>query len=222
MDKKNNYEELKLYSLDEGMTLFGVADVEAVSGSFIIPENAASKLKRGISIGYRLSRSVLETITACPNQIYYFHYQRINMLLDQTSLKITALIQKKGYNALPVPASQVIDWQKQLGSVSHREIARLAGHGWYGRNNLLVNPEYGSQVRYASILTDMPLLTDKPVEENCGSCKACIAVCPAKAIKETGFDLSACAAQLKEFIKQKKIGQMICGVCIKACPGKVK
>jgi epoxyqueuosine reductase QueG len=114
----------------------------------------------------------------------------------------------------------VIDWQKQLGSLSHREIARLAGHGWYGRSNLLVNPRFGSRVRYTTVLTDMPLPAGKPVEGSCGECRLCVSLCPAGAIKADGFDREACHAKLKEFCKIQGIGQMICGVCIKACPGK--
>jgi len=44
----------------------------------------------------------------------------------------------------------------------------LAGLGWIGRNNLLVNEELGSQFRLASVLTNMPLKIDKPVKNGCG------------------------------------------------------
>ncbi|MBN1621007.1 MAG: epoxyqueuosine reductase [Endomicrobiales bacterium] len=220
MDAKNNYDALNDVSIKEGMALFGVADIKETRSKFLISPEVSSKFDYAISIGYRLSKSILDTLTDSPNQIYYFHYQRINVLLDQTTLKLSTLIQNKGFNAFPIPASQVIDWEKQLGSVSHREIARLAGHGWYGRNNLLVNPKYGSQVRYASILTNLPLLTDNPIKDNCKECRACISVCPANAIGENDFNLEACHLKLKEFIKTKKIGQMICGICIKVCPGK--
>jgi epoxyqueuosine reductase QueG len=220
MDKKENYSELKKLASGEGMALFGVADITQARKDFILPGNISSKFAYGISMGYELSQPILETVEGIPNQVYYFHYQRVNILLDQTALKIASLIQKKGMSAFPVPASQVIDWQKQLGSVSHREIARLAGHGWYGRNNLLVNKNLGSRVRYVSVLTDLPLDTDGVSEDGCGSCRRCVALCPAKAILDTGFDRAACHARLKEFSKIQGIGQMICGVCIKACPGK--
>jgi epoxyqueuosine reductase QueG len=160
---------------------------------------------------------VLSTVEGKPNQIYYFHYQRANMLLDGTALKIAAWIQARGSEAFPVPASQVVDWERQLGTVSHREVARLAGHGWYGRNNLMVNRPFGSGVRYATVLTDLPLELDAPVRDSCGACRACIAACPASAITEQGFDLSRCREKLKEFVKTEKIGQMICGVCVRAC-----
>jgi epoxyqueuosine reductase QueG len=135
-------------------------------------------------------------------------------------MKITSLIQKKAFNAFPIPASQIVDWKLQLGSVSHREVARLAGHGWYGKSNLLVNGSFGSCVRYVTVLTDMPLEMDKPASGNCGACSLCIDACPANAIREDGFDRDACHVKLKEFSKIQGIGQMICGVCIKACPSK--
>jgi len=220
MNDNERYETLKKTALGEGMALFGIADVTAARKDFIIPGNVSSKFDRGISMGFQLSRSILETVEGMPNQIYYFHYQRANILLDQTALKIMSLIQKEGYEAFPIPASQVIDWQKQLGSVSHREIARLAGHGWYGRNNLLVNKNFGSRVRYVTVLTDMPLAADKPSAEDCGACGLCLSLCPAGALSEKGFDREACHLKLKEFSKIQGIGQMICGVCIRACPGK--
>ncbi|MGA2091042.1 MAG: hypothetical protein ABSH12_06240 [Endomicrobiales bacterium] len=220
--QKNNYTALKDLALREGMALFGVADVTPIRETFLLPETIIRKFPRGISLGFRLSRSVLETIVDMPNQIYYFHYQRANMLIDQTALKISSWIQCQGHDALPIPASQIMDWDKQLGSVSHREIARLAGHGWYGRNNLMVNPLYGSQVRYVTILTDIPLTTDTEITNTCGACRRCVDGCPAAAISDNGFDRNACHLKLKEFTKIQRIGQMICGVCVKACNGTSK
>jgi epoxyqueuosine reductase len=221
-NKQKNYITLKQLSIREGMSLFGACSIEPVKRGFLLPQEVVDKLSSAVSIGYRLSESVLDTLTDAPNQLYYFHYQRVNLLLDHAALKITEFIQKKGFQAFPVPASQVIEWDKQLGVVSHREIARLAGHGWYGRNNLIVNPKYGSNVRYATILTNLPLKTDKENIEGCGECVACISVCPSKAITIDGFDKNLCRDKLKEFTKTQHIGQMICGVCVKACKGKLK
>jgi epoxyqueuosine reductase len=220
--QQKNYSTLKETAIREGMALFGVADVTSIRDTFLLPENVIRKFPFGISLGFRLSRAVLETVVDMPNQIYYFHYQRANILLDQTALKITAWIQGQGYDALPIPASQIMDWDKQIGSVSHREIARLAGLGWYGRNNLMVNPLYGSQVRYVTILTDAPLKTDTEIAGACGACRRCVAGCPAAAITDKGFDRNACHMKLKEFTKIQRIGQMICGVCVKACYGTAK
>jgi epoxyqueuosine reductase QueG len=133
-------------------------------------------------------------------------------------------IQKIGYSALPIPASQILDWQSQKAHLSHKKIGVLAGLGWIGRNNLLVNKKLGSQFRLVSILTDMPLKTDKPTKDNCGVCRACIEICPPAAIKEKiqDFDYLKCFEKLKEFQKQRLVDQYICGVCVNACSGETK
>jgi epoxyqueuosine reductase QueG len=72
-----------------------------------------------------------------------------------------------------------------------------------------------------TVLTDMPLKVDDPNEGDCRDCRQCIPVCPARAIDEDpqNFDHWACYEKLKEFRKSGIVGQYICGVCIKACPG---
>jgi epoxyqueuosine reductase QueG len=220
MGKTENYRKLKKLVLNEGMAVFGAADIARAKKDFQLPEELSAKFTAGVSIGFRLSGSVLETLEAAPNQLYYFHYQRVNLLLDGAALKLTALIQSKGYRAFPVPASQVIHWKKQLGTVSHREIARLAGLGWYGRSNLLINPDFGSQLRLATVLTDMPLKFDSPIKGECGSCEMCVPACPSGAIGRKTFNLELCREKLKGFMKTEKIGQMICGLCVKVCKGK--
>jgi epoxyqueuosine reductase QueG len=129
-----------------------------------------------------------------------------------------------GYRALPVPASQMMDWDRLLGHLSHRELGALAGIGWRGRNNLLVHPEFGSRVRYTSILTDAPLPDrgiDLDAAAGCGDCRACVGACPAGAIKmdPLAFDLDRCAAQVRRFSKSEKLNALICGICVKACGG---
>jgi epoxyqueuosine reductase QueG len=98
-------------------------------------------------------------------------------------------------------------------------VGRLAGLGWIGRNNLLVHPEFGCQFRLATVLTDMPLEPDQPLDRDCGGCFKCLAACPAAAIRPNpkDFDHLACFEKLKEFRRSGIVGQFICGVCVKAC-----
>lgn len=218
----DNYKALKTIAEDSGATLFAVADISSVKDKFYIePKSVLDDLKYGVSIGVRLSNKVLETIVDEPTKIYAFHYKRVNSLLDETTIKISNFIQENGSSALPIPASQVEDWENQYGAVSHKLVAHLAGLGFIGRSGLLVNPKFGSQVRYATVLTDFSLKADNPKDGDCGDCYECVKVCPVSAIKQDvkDLDLKACRELLKGFSRKPGIGHFICGICVKVCKG---
>lgn len=208
--------EAKSYGAD----LFGAADLSDLAPDEILLDPVILKrLPLAISLGVRLSTAVLSTLTDGPNRLYFHHYRSLNHFLDSVALRATNLIQTLGGQALPIAASQVVDWQKQKGHLSHKKIAQLAGLGWLGRNNLLVTPQFGSQVRLVTILTDLPLAVGRPLTQDCGSCRACLDICPAQAIKEKpeDFDHQACYEKLKQFRSRGLTDQFICGLCQKAC-----
>ncbi len=222
--EKENREKLKKFSQDLGASLFGIADVTGIREEFYLDKRLASKFDRGISMGKRLIDSVLDEIEDRPTRLYFHHYRQLNFFLDRAALLLSTYIQELGHEALPIPASQVIDWEKHRGHLCHRTVGALAGLGWRGRSNLLVNPKLGARFRLVTVLTDMPLAADKPLEANCGECRACLNPCPAGAIKERreDFDYQACFEKLQEFQRSGLVGQRICGVCVKACPGLSK
>ncbi|MFH0801265.1 MAG: reductive dehalogenase domain-containing protein [bacterium] len=207
---------------EAGADLVGVAEIEDLKADFLFSPSLLEGLTRAVSIGFSLSGKVLETVEDHPSAIYYHHYRSVNFNLDQTALKVAASLQKEGWQALPIPASQIVDWDKQRGHLSHKKVAVAAGLGRLGRNNLLVTPEYGSRVRLVSILTDKPLgITTAPdgAISECGNCRRCMNTCPAQAIKERpeDFDHLACYEQLKAFRKAGYTSQFICGICVRAC-----
>jgi epoxyqueuosine reductase QueG len=219
------WDELIAMANAEGVSLIGVGQIEDIIAKVdLLPKRIIEGLKYGISIGIRLSNKIIEEITDHPTKLYFYHYRRLNIALDQIAIKITNLIQKRGFNALPIPSSQTIDWENQRGHVSHKMVGVRAGLGWIGRNNLLINKDYGARVRYVSILTDMPLASTLSTEQDCGTCRECLAVCPAGAIRtnKEDFDRQKCFEQLKYFSKKYQIGHYICGICVKACPGRGK
>ncbi len=220
--KKSNYLQLKRYCLQQGADLFGVADISKEKADIKLAPRVLETMDRAVCLGIRLSAGILGELEHAPTRLYFHHYRTLNALLDQTGLKAANFIQNKGFRAIPIPASQIVDWQKQTAHLSHKKIARLAGLGWTGRNNLLVNKKLGSQFRLITILTDMPLKADKPAKDNCGTCVACVSVCPARAIHKdpAQFDHIKCYEKLKEFQKQHIVEQYICGVCINVCKGK--
>jgi len=62
------------------------------------------------------------------------------------------------------------------------ELARKSGLGWRGKHTLLLNRAHGSWFFLGEIYTDLPLPIDAPESNHCGSCHACIDVCPTAAI----------------------------------------
>ncbi|MEI8649690.1 4Fe-4S double cluster binding domain-containing protein [Paraglaciecola sp. Hal342] len=61
-------------------------------------------------------------------------------------------------------------------------MAEKAGIGWTGKHSLTLNKEGGSWFFLGELFIDIPLPVDEPVEEQCGSCNACITICPTQAI----------------------------------------
>ena len=218
-----NNEELKNFALREGASLFGVAKTADLGERHIsLAPQVVKGLEKVVSMAFHLSDRVLEDVVTGPTKLYFFHYQRVNVLLDELALKVTNSIQSRGWEALPIPASQIIDWEKQTAHVSHKHVARKAGIGWIGRNNLLVTPQFGSRQRLITVLTDMPLRVDAPLDWGCRECRACVSSCPSESIKEKpeDFDHIGCYHQIKVLIKAAGISQNICGLCVKACRGK--
>lgn len=208
-------------ALASGFDLAGVADVTALRDDFLLEPETRERFPRAVSLGKGLSDAVLDDLRDHPTSIYYHHYRQMNFFLDRGALLLADRIQREGFRSLAVAASQIIDWDRQRAHLSHKHVGRAAGLGWFGRNNLLVNPGLGSRFRLVTVLTDMPLQPDRPLERDCGTCRACIAACPAGAIKDAraDFDHRACYETLKEFRRKGITTQFICGICVRDCRG---
>lgn len=222
--KKDYAKKIKDFCKAEAIDLFGVADIAKIKDEILLRGSLLKKLNRAICLGTALAKPILDEIENQPTRLYFHHYRTVNAFLDQAALKLARLIQKEGFLALPIPASQIVDWQKQTAHLSHKKIGLLAGLGWLGRNNLLVNDKLGSQFRLVTVLTDMDIPANKPLKKGCGSCLDCVTVCPAGAINKSAeeFDHQKCFSALKNFQRQHIVEQYICGICVKACPGKQK
>ncbi|TBM04438.1 tRNA epoxyqueuosine(34) reductase QueG [Hafnia paralvei] len=68
--------------------------------------------------------------------------------------------------------------------ILERPLAAKAGIGWVGKHSLILNQEAGSWFFLGELLIDLPLPVDKPLEEQCGRCVACMTTCPTGAIVE--------------------------------------
>ncbi len=66
--------------------------------------------------------------------------------------------------------------------VLEKALAEKAGLGWIGKHSNLINRKAGSWFFLGEIFTDLQLPTDTATPEHCGSCTACLAICPTQAI----------------------------------------
>lgn len=113
--------------------------------------------------------------------------------------------------------------------VLERALARNAGLGWIGKHTNLIHPKTGSWFFLGEIYTDLPLPYDESFDSNhCGTCTACIDVCPTNAIVAPyQVDARRCISyhtiELREAIPvefRKAMGNRIygCDDCQLVCP----
>jgi len=112
--------------------------------------------------------------------------------------------------------------------IAERSFAAASGLGWIGKNGCLIDPDRGSHLTLAEIVTDLDLPPDAPIAERCGTCVRCLDACPTQAFVAPGLlDASRCLAYwtiehrgaLPAHVKEK-IGDRVfgCDVCQEVCP----
>lgn len=132
------------------------------------------------------------------------------------------------------------EWLKKFGPESHiyftvdsspvleKAWAEKSGLGWIGKHTNVINRESGSYFFLATVLTNLPFESDPQEEDHCGSCQACIDVCPTGAIiAPYVLDARLCISYLTIELKgpiprnlRPMIGNRIfgCDDCQEVCP----
>jgi epoxyqueuosine reductase len=201
-------EALKQYLRREGATLVGVGDVSVALASEI------SYLNRGISIALdkNLNAGVVDELVR----------------LQRLTVK---WLKEKGFRALSIPP----DSDRKKGTYvsklydlfSHKTAATCSGLGWIGKNGLLINRKYGAKLTWATVLTNAPFETDRPISESeCGECDFCVRHCPSGAINGLHWSAKEPMKELVAYekcrsLKKKRIplnGKPNCGLCSVICP----
>jgi epoxyqueuosine reductase len=103
--------------------------------------------------------------------------QRLQQLAEQLGAELAQSAQLTGEAGQPASFRALVD----SAPVLEVEFAQHAGLGWRGKHTLLLTRE-GSWHFLGEIYTDLVIEPDAPVSEHCGSCSACLTVCPTQAI----------------------------------------
>jgi len=146
--------------------------------------------------------------------VYAKEYHKLNRVLDMISEKIA-----DQFGGISIPATVEGIVVKNVEeyyamTVSHRVVAENAGLGWRGKNELVVNEKFSCALRFASVITNLPMIHGKKVRVSCKKCKACLEACPFLKNKDK---LENYREDCRRYIIQLHLDAEVCGKCIKAC-----
>jgi epoxyqueuosine reductase len=213
---------------------FGVADLSPSYDTILAQGGpVVAEYPRAVSIGIALPHAIVDRLPRRAERavaVNYRHhgYDVINQRLDLVASQLSSFLQQEGYSTFPVPASRRVDDERICAEFSHKLAAHLAGLGWIGKSCLLITPEMGPRVRWATVLTAAPLAkTGESMEERCGDCIECVEICPVNAFtgkpfredepREQRFDASKCDRYFAK-MKEKDSVPAVCGLCLYVCP----
>lgn len=168
-------------------------------------------------------------------------YQETNKMFIKLNDYIIKIIEKMGYNAAICKVASDFKTDILKSKWSHRHMAKIAGLGTFGINNMLITKE-GCCGRYFTIVTNLPVSPDKPLEEEkClykrnKSCLVCVKRCFSGALNENNYDRFKCYETcMKSFNTYENLygnkdaekgkprgGSQVCGKCVVNLPCSFK
>ena len=125
------------------------------------------------------------------------YHKTMRSRLKQLALKIEAMLPEWRHLDIGADTDFIFRPFSDSAPIFERPIADAAGLGWTGKHTLLINKQAGSFFVLGELFMSLELPDDEPVKEHCGSCSACINICPTQAIVAPyELNASACISYL--------------------------
>jgi len=225
VNNMNLTNELKSFLLKNGADKIGFANLKSLD------KKIRDNYDYGIVIGLKYSKEAIVNNKNEDLEKYYDEFKLINEKLDNLANSTEEFLEKKGFPSLANLRATVQIDKNYSSKLPHKTLATLAGIGWIGKCGLLVTNDFGSAIRFISILTNAELDCGKPIETSqCPyTCNNCGNVCPGNAIsgrlwmkgidRDAFYNADACKKAATKLAKEKlNVEESICGLCISNCP----
>jgi epoxyqueuosine reductase QueG len=216
-------DKIKEIAFETGADLFGLADVnrfeDAPKGFH--PRDIYSKTETVIAFAIKLPS---ETLFA-DNPVPFTHVNTLAMQkMDLITYDISTKLDKLGLKNVLIPTDDpYLSWdnEKQEGRaiLSLRHVGFLTGLGKLGRNNLLINKDFGSMIQIGALLTDKQFDSDPLADyEVCPpNCRICLDNCPQAALTGETVIQKKCRP-ISNYKTERGFTIKKCFECRKKCP----
>lgn len=245
------YQEKSEIASKWGEPLVGFADVnhpdilklkDIISSKHVMPHEILEKPTIIIAYFVPFTKELADTNKAegdVASSEWARTYEETNHMLGELNAHLIERLKEMGYKAGISPEATTFDREQLISNWSHRHIARLAGLGTFGINNMLITKK-GCCGRYSTVVTNLDVVPDTMLDrEYClykskGICGVCVKHCPSGALRLDGYDRKTCfqvclknAERYKDFGSSyldesgngaNSIGSEVCGKCVVNLP----
>jgi epoxyqueuosine reductase len=153
-------------------------------------------------------------------------YHELNRCLDYVSSALAAefdgVAEKATIEGWAGKVQHVNDYFAHC--VSHRAFAEAAELGWRGRHGLIVTPEAGPAVRFATVFMPFQVQSQHRELAGCGDCRACLDICPILRRGHPAPNAGRTPSTVRDYreacrrrIYALGLAADVCGICVRVC-----
>lgn len=209
-DRKEMTALIKRKARELGASLVGICEMR---DEFLV-EGARTPYRYAISMGLPMDR---QKMLQAPRIRAGMEVLRVYYHCSLLTVNLARYIRSLGWPALGFPVNS-------SSALLHIPVAIAAGLGQLGKHGSLICKEFGSNFRLTSVLTDLPLIADQPVDigvdDLCTRCRVCMKECPPDAIFN---EKQVVRGKEKWYVDFDKCTPFFadnygCAICLEVCP----